>query len=581
MLEPRSEIKNIESYQVASYYQSWDMKLDANENYIGPSTNVLKAIKEISPEKICLYPCYGKIYDRLAQIYALDKENFVLTNGADEALSAIINTYVNKNGNVLSVTPSFTMPKLYTKLIGANYIEIPYKDKWIYPIEDVLTKINDNINALIITTPNNPTGEIVSEEFIRKILDKATNIPVIIDETYSNFCAISNIKLINEYDNVIIVKSFSKDYALAGLRLGYIVSNSQNVQYIKKVLSPYNVNAIAIEAAIAALDDSQYIQSVVNEITLTREFLSDELTKAGFLVYPSNSNFILVDFGLHKSLILNMLKENKIIVKDYSNNELLKTCLRITLPTLSAAKRLISIINTKITIVFDMDGVLVDVTNSYYDAIKYTYNYFTGKNITNEEIINIKKQGGLNNDWDLTSYLIERSGFKFSYEQIVEVFQSQYWNDGSGSINKESLLIDERILKDLSEKYNLAIFTGRPRQEAVYTLNKFNIKHYFDKIVTMDDLPKDKQKPHTDGLSLIKSAFITDCLIYFGDTVDDAKCALNMPSAFGVGVLPPADKSKELKDALIEAGAKVVINNINDLNTILENVANENGPVRT
>ena len=364
------------------------------------------------------------------------------------------------------------------------------------------------------------------------------------------------------------------------MRLGYVVSNAQNIENIKKCLSPYNVNAIAVEAAIAALSDNEYLNFVVNEISQAKQYLAEELTKLGVRVYKSYTNFLLADFGIHKDLIFNMLKENRIIVKDFKSSNVLKNCLRITIPTLSAAKRLISLINTKITLVFDMDGVLVDVTNSYYEAIKYTYNYFTGKTIPTEQIVQAKKQGGLNNDWDLTSYLIEQSGFKFSYEKIVEVFQSQYWNDGSGSINKEKLLIDERLLRELSQKYNLAVFTGRPRQEALYTLNKFNIRQYFEKIVTMDDLPSEKQKPDIEGLKIIKNAFITEYLIYFGDTVDDAKCASNMPSAYGVGVLPPSDKSDDLKEILQNAGAKRVINNINDIKNILENITDENSQIR-
>lgn len=580
MLEPKKQIKNITPYEIASYYPSWDMKLDANENYIGPSTKVLKAIKDIPPEKISTYPCYGRLYDKLSGMYEIEKSCFVLTNGADEALSAAINTYISENDRVLSVTPSFSMPQIYTKIAGAHYIEIPYSDKWTYPAEAVISAIDDSVKAVIITTPNNPTADIVPENVIKEIVQKCRNIPVIIDETYANFSGVTNIRLVEEYDNVIIVKSFSKDYALAGLRLGYVVSNAQNIENIKKCLSPYNVNAIAVEAAIAALSDNEYLNFVVNEISQAKQYLTEELTKLGVRVYKSYTNFLLADFGIHKDLIFNMLKENRIIVKDFKSSNVLKNSLRITIPTLSAAKRLISLINTKITLVFDMDGVLVDVTNSYYEAIKYTYNYFTGKTITTEQIVQAKKQGGLNNDWDLTSYLIEQSGFKFSYEKIVEVFQSQYWNDGSGSINKEKLLIDERLLRELSQKYNLAVFTGRPRQEALYTLNKFNIRQYFEKIVTMDDLPSEKQKPDIEGLKIIKNAFITEYLIYFGDTVDDAKCASNMPSAYGVGVLPPSDKSDDLKEILQNAGAKRVINNINEIKIVLESITDENSQIR-
>lgn len=577
MIKPREELNSIKIYDIPLYPDALDMKLDSNENYIGPSTAVMRALKEITPEDISHYPCYGKLYEILAEINKLDLNQLVITNGADEALSAVLNTYISKNDIVLNVSPSFVMPKIYSNIIGANYIEIPYEIRWEYPYKSVIAAIEQyRPKLLIITTPNNPTGDIVNRAYIEELLNKYPDMLFLVDETYANFAGISNIDLINNYDNIIIVKSLSKDNALAGLRLGYVASDSKNISFIKRVLSPYNVNVAAVTAAVACLSDSRYFEYVSKEIQKSKEYIISELEKLSAIVYKSYANFILVDFGSRSELVYNMLKANKIAVKSFSQPAELKNCLRITLPTYTAAQRLIAKIKTKITIVFDMDGVLVDVSKSYHESIKYTYNYFTGKHITDEQIFDAKKRGGLNNDWDLTSYLIKQSGFDFDYNKIVDVFQSQYWNDGRGSINKEILLIDTDMLEKLSKKYNLAVFTGRPRQEAIFTLSKFNIKQYFSKIVTMDDLPFDKQKPNNDGLLLIKDSFVTDFLIYFGDTVDDAKCASSFAGAYGVGVLPPNNKSPELKDLLLKSGAKSVINNINELNTVLESIDNEN-----
>ncbi len=571
MLTPKENIINLEPYSIASYPTNWDMKLDANENYIGPSTQVLKALKSISVQDISQYPYYGELYSILADILDVCSNEIVLTNGADEAIYAVLNTYISKNDKVVTVTPSFVMPKIYSNLLEANYIEIPYKNKWEYPLDDIKNCLSQGAKALIITSPNNPTGDIVSKAMIEDILISFPETLVILDETYANYSGNSNVKLAQVYQNLAVIRSMSKDYALAGLRLGYVVSDSENILNIRKVLSPYNVNNAAVIAAKAALADKNYLSYVVNEISESREFLSSELQKMGVIVYKSHANFILADMGKKAELFYNILKANKVIVKRYRDEQYLENCLRITVPTLSASKRILEFLKTKITLVFDMDGVLVDVSKSYYEAIKYTYNYFTGKTITDEQICDAKKKGGLNNDWDLTSYLIKQSGFDFSYEKIVDVFQSNYWKDGSGSINNETLLIDKSLLNKLAEKYNLAIFTGRPGQEALFTLSKFEIKDYFGKIVTMDDLPKDRQKPDTMGLSIIKDSFFTDYLVYFGDSIDDMKCAKNFVSTFAVGVLPPQNKTDDLKHTLQHSGADKVINCINDLQKILEN----------
>lgn len=573
MLKPKKTLENIKSYETALYPEKWDMKLDSNENYIGPSTKVLNALRNLNVDDISRYPHYGLLYEKIAELNKIDVKNVVITNGADEALSAVLNTYLTSEDNIVTAAPSFSMPEIYCGIIGAEYIKVPYKDKWIYPYDDILNAVNDSTKAIILTTPNNPTGDIIPLEHIIALLERFPELLIIIDETYTNYAGISNVCLTKKYENAVVIKSMSKDYALAGLRLGYIVSNKNNIANIKKVLSPYNVNSAAVTAAIAAVSDTNYINTIRKEIIAAKAYLESEFKAMGFVTYESYANFLLVDFRDKKELIFQKLKDSKIIVKKFSDN-MLENCLRITIPTLSAAKRLISHIKSKDTLVFDMDGVLVDVTNSYIEAIKYTYNYYTGKDISDEMIQEAKRKGGLNNDWDLTEFLISGSGFKFPYENIVKVFQKQYWNEGDGSINNETMLIDKSLLEELSKKYNLAVFTGRPKKEAYYTLEKFDIKKYFGCIVTMDDVPPERQKPHTTGLYLIKESLFTDRLIYFGDTVDDAKCASDF-GAYGVGVLPPNDKSQELENTLIEKGDKVVIKNINDLKTVLENIIYE------
>lgn len=571
MIEPREELKNINPYETASYPENWDMKLDSNENYIGPSTKVLNVFKNLSEHDISHYPCYGKLYDRLEKLFDANKECIALTNGADEALFAAINTYISKNDCILNVTPSFSMPKIYAKSVGACYVEIPYEEKWEYPFTAIKAALSKGVKALIITTPNNPTGDLVAKEQIEEILKNYQETLVILDETYANYSGQNNLDLVNKYNNLIIIKSFSKDYALAGLRLGCLISQKENINNLKKVISPYNVNSAAVEAACASLDDENYIAYVKDEILRSRACLCEELRNLNVVVYRSYANFVLADFGESVKTVFNILEENKIAVKSFESNDCLKNCLRITVPTYSAVSRLISLLQPKDTLVFDMDGVMLDVSTSYFAAIKYTYKHFTGKDLSDEQIHETRKLGGLNNDWDLTQFLIKQSGFDFSYDEIVQVFQKQYWDDGRGSINNEELLISPELLKELSLKYNLAVFTGRPRDEALYTLKKFGIEEYFSKIITMDDVPTDRQKPHTNGLQMIKDSLLTKNIIYFGDTVDDAKCAYDF-GAYGVGVLPPSNKTEEYTALLKERGSKAVIENINELTTILEKI---------
>lgn len=210
-------------------------------------------------------------------------------------------------------------------------------------------------------------------------------------------------------------------------------------------------------------------------------------------------------------------------------------------------------------LIFDIDGVLVDVSNSYRQAIKQTAEFFTKKEVTLQEIQGYKNKGGFNNDWDLTEAIIRDRGLNASREKIIEKFQELYLGK---LIKNEKWLLDKRILQKLYEKYKLAILTGRPREEAIHVLKNNNALNYFGEIIAMEDVTR--QKPDPEGLLKILRKYNANHAFYFGDTIDDMKAAVNA-NIIAVGVLPPSDKSEELKNLLLENRAKVVIYDINQI----------------
>ena len=191
----------------------------------------MKCIKNLSLKDIFYYPFYGETLESFSNFYNVKIDEILLTNGADEAIATVFNTYLSQNDSVLTVYPTFSMPKIYTQIVGANYIEIPYKKKWEFPIDDFLNqlKTNHSIKIVHLTTPNNPTGDIINEKTINQILNYASDKLIVIDETYANYCEKSYIDLIKEYSNVVVIKSMSKDFALAGLRLGVVFSKTSNI----------------------------------------------------------------------------------------------------------------------------------------------------------------------------------------------------------------------------------------------------------------------------------------------------------------------------------------------------------------
>lgn len=224
----------------------------------------------------------------------------------------------------------------------------------------------------------------------------------------------------------------------------------------------------------------------------------------------------------------------------------------------------------KNVIVFDLDGVVFDVTNSYRLAIKETFKHFSQKELSDKEIQQAKELGGLNCDWDLTKYLLEKHGVNVELDEVTKVFQDMFFNpnnEGSkGLIDNEKLLIEREVFEKLSDSYDFCVFTGRPFEEAVYSLEKFGILKYFSKIISQDDIEKEKRKPHPEGLNRIKKEVIYNEICYFGDTIDDIYSGV-ASSTLTYGV---AQKDSQSAKILLEAGADDIIYDISKLDEFLK-----------
>ena len=570
MLLPKKALQNVKEYEIPMFDEHTELKLDSNENNFGPSPKVLEALRSCDISEISFYPYYGELTEKVAKNFGVKFDQVKITNGADEALQSIIQTYLNEGESLLTLDIAFEMPNIYTLIQGGIIKEVPFEKKWVFPLNSFMTDLKDNnVKVVYLTSPNNPTANVIAEGDLVKILESAKDKVVILDETYANYCGVSYVKYINKYDNLFVVRSFSKDYALAGLRLGCIISNEENIINVKKVLAPYSINSLVVKAAMAALDDNSYICEVKEKIEKLKSELKLFFENFGFTVYPSSTNFLLINCGAKTGFIYNCLKNANISVKMYKKGPLAGNYLRITIPTETGVNKIKSALKIKPYLVFDMDGVLINAKASYREAIAKTFEYFAKEKVLQEEIQKAKNLGGLNNDWDLTKFLLEKRNISVDYSDLVKVFQSYYWNDGNGLINNETPLFDRTLFEELKQNYNLAIFTGRLRNEAMFALNKFGVADMFYPIITTDDIPFDKCKPDPFGINKVKELTIADKYYYFGDTTDDIKSACGA-GCVAVGVLPPQDKSEELSNSYKKHNAKYVLQSINNIKSILE-----------
>ena len=393
---------------------------------------------------------------------------------------------------------------------------------------------------------------------------------IVLDCTYINFSKQGKdeyYSLVKEFDNLVILKSFSKDFALAGFRLGYIYSNENIIKQIKKVTSPYNVNAAAVVAGFAALSDLEYFNKTIKKIKNARNRLYSEIQALGYKTVNTEANFILVDFGNKRDFIYQKLLNNNIKVKYFKGGEL-KGFFRITAPREEDVDKILKVLEKKPLLVFDMDGVLFDVHNSYRAAIKKTFEHFAGKPLGDEEIQAVKNMGGMSNDWKVTEYLLIKNGANVEYEKITEVFQSLFFNSknigSKGLIDNEEIVFDKNFFEKIKADYDCAIFTGRPREEAFYSLKNYGIKKYFSFFICNEDVPNDP-KPSPMGLEIIKKSCLYSEIFYFGDTVDDIEAG-KRANVKRYGIIPPNAKSvDETKEKLIEFGADGVFQNPDEI----------------
>lgn len=221
-------------------------------------------------------------------------------------------------------------------------------------------------------------------------------------------------------------------------------------------------------------------------------------------------------------------------------------------------------------VLFDMDGVLVDVSRSYRTTIRHTVEHYLKKEISPDLIQSFKDRGGLNNDWDLSEAILKHFGIIISKKELIDFFQGIYLGDQfNGLIRNEKWLLDTAVIEKIKTDFVTGIVTGRPRMEAVYVLKRFRMEKYFPVMITMDDLPADKQKPHPDGiLKAMDQLQITDAY-YAGDTIDDM-IAAGKAGVKGIGILTGMSDTEEQRNLFSQHGASAVLNSVNEIPEVIE-----------
>ena len=316
-------------------------RLDFNENTVGCSPKVIEFLKSrLTAEILSVYPDYTSIRNTLSAFFKVHPDELLLTNGTDEAIQVLINTYIDDNDEVITLTPSYAMYRFYAEVAGAKITEVPYLAPTVaFPLTELLAAITPATKAILISNPNNPTGSVTGLAEIETILTAAPHAAILIDEAYYEFCGVTALGLISRFPNLFVSRTFSKTYGMAAMRMGCLFSQSSNVQFLHKAQSPYSVNALAALAAEAAVQDDEYAKNYVAEALAARELLRAGLEKLGIAQAPSAANFILGYFGTRAVEVTRVLREKAILVRDRSYE--IPGGVRITAGTCDQARRVI------------------------------------------------------------------------------------------------------------------------------------------------------------------------------------------------------------------------------------------------
>lgn len=316
MIKLKESVEKLEAYFVNDV--AYRVKLDANEG----SNYLLKDgfnIESFSPN---LYPDSDskKLREKMSAYYGCKTENIIVGNGSSEIINTVINAYCEKDDKVMTFVPSFSMYQTYCDLCSAKFVGIQSEKDFSQNIDKLISEANkQKPKVVILCTPNNPTGYVTKREDVVKLLDSVRNSLVILDEAYADFSESSVLDLINEYENLIVMRTMSKAFGLAGLRIGCLIANKKTVKYIWKVKIPYNINILTQYAAEMALENSERVRDYISKVKELREDLTNELEKLNFQIYPSGANFLFV-----KSPIDNLyekLMERGVLIRKFNYQE--------------------------------------------------------------------------------------------------------------------------------------------------------------------------------------------------------------------------------------------------------------------
>lgn len=338
----RENIEKMTGYEPGFQPNSADVvKLNTNENPYPPSPKVIDIIKSINPDNLRRYPrpAADAFRNAAAEILGFEPENIICTNGGDELLNMAIRAICDEKRPLAYPTPTYSLYSELAKIQNCPAIEVPFDKEFNLPAKLTTT----GASLTIVCNPNAPSATFIPCQELHQLAEEIKGV-LLIDEAYVDFAESNCLELVKTCENVIILRTLSKGYSLAGLRFGFGIANVKLIKELNKVKDSYNADAISIAAATAAIQDQQYFRNNLQKIKIERKNLSEKLTELGFEVLKSQTNFLFAKPHKAKAIdIYEKLKEKNIYVRYWAYPDI-KDKLRITVGTAEENDKLIKAI---------------------------------------------------------------------------------------------------------------------------------------------------------------------------------------------------------------------------------------------
>jgi len=307
------------------------LRLDFNENTFAASPKVIERMRQITAEGLTKYPEREGVEAIAAKHFGLEADQILLTNGVDEAIHLVCAAFLEEDDEAIVCTPTFFMYEVSAGMMTAHVKKVQTDASLVFPYERFLEAITPRTKLIMVASPNNPTGAVVSREHLLGICNAAPQAVVMVDEAYYHFFGETLFDEVGDVPNLMVARTFSKAYGLASLRIGMLAGSAELMKYVRKVSSPYNVNGVALDCLPVALADEAYVAWYAEQVRAGLARMMDGLRALGVEFFPSHANFVLMQIGAKHAELVKAMRARGVLLRDRSTDPGCDGYVRITI----------------------------------------------------------------------------------------------------------------------------------------------------------------------------------------------------------------------------------------------------------